>query len=124
MAEPVLHQLKISLPPDLLAFVQQQAALTDRTPSGFIRHVLAEQKRREPRPEATFPAPVFPGVPATVEGVAEAKQRVATMRQERDELRRRQRKYYGTTISEDERCDRLSADIELFEKGIVMAERM
>src|SRR5262245_46649338 len=124
MAEPVLQQLKISLPADLLAYVQQTAVRTDRTPSGVIRAWIAEQKRREPPPEGVFPAPVFPGVAATPEAVAEAKQRVAAMRQERDELRRRQRKYYGTTLSEDERCDRLSADIELTEKHLLVAERM
>jgi hypothetical protein len=50
-----LQQMKLSLPPDLLAYVQQQAALTDRTPSGMIRPWIAEQRRREPPPEGTFP---------------------------------------------------------------------
>jgi hypothetical protein len=124
MADPVLHQLKISLPPDLVAYVQQQAARTDRTPSGVIRHWIAEQKRREPPPEGVFPAPVLPGVAANPKAIAEAKKRVTALRQERDELRRRHRKYYGTTLEEDQRCDRLSMEIELTDKGIAMAERM
>jgi hypothetical protein len=50
-----LQQFKINLPPDLVAFVQREAARTDRTPSGMIRHWIAERRRTEPPPEAAFP---------------------------------------------------------------------
>jgi hypothetical protein len=38
-----LVQMKLSLPPDLVAYMEDQPARTDRTPSGVIRHWIAEQ---------------------------------------------------------------------------------
>ena len=119
-----LQQVIVMLPEPLVAFLKRAAEREDRTLSGALRRIVSEAARAEPRPAGMPDAPVLQGVSATPEGVAEAKQRVAAMRQERDELRRRQRKYFGTTLDEDQRCDRLSAEIELTEKHLVLAERL
>ena len=54
MPEP-LQQVNVSLPAALVAFIQRQAAQTDRTIGGMIRHLVAEAARREPSQEVTFP---------------------------------------------------------------------
>ena len=56
MAEP-LQQVNVSLPSALVAFIQRQAAQTDRTMGGMIRHLVAEAARREAPPEGAFRAP-------------------------------------------------------------------
>ena len=56
MPEP-LQQLNVSLPAALVAFIQRQAAQTDRTMGGMIRHLVAEAARREAPPEGEFLAP-------------------------------------------------------------------
>ena len=53
MPEP-LQQVNVSLPAALVAFIQRQAAQTDRTMGGMIRHLVAEAARREASPEGTF----------------------------------------------------------------------
>jgi hypothetical protein len=122
-----LIQLKLSLPPDLLAYVSAEAVRTDRTPSGIIRHWIAEQHRREPpRATASFPdafAPRVPAFPITPEGVAEAKERVAAMKKEREQILRRKARWQ-TTVDEDTRVDRLVAEIEIMSKRIASAEKM
>jgi len=50
MPEP-LQQVNVSLPAVLIAFIQRQAAQTDRTIGGMIRHLVAEAARREVPPE-------------------------------------------------------------------------
>ena len=55
MPEP-LQQVNVSLPAALVAFIQRQAAQTDRTMGGMIRHLVAEAARRETH-EGSFPAP-------------------------------------------------------------------
>jgi hypothetical protein len=126
MADPVLHQLKISLPPDLVAYVQQQAARTDRTPSGVIRHWIAEQKRREPPPEAVFPteiAPIIPAIPPTPEGIAAGKARIAKLREELQQIRLRQRMHADTAADED-RISRINLEIDVVSKAVAMVMRM
>ena len=56
MPEP-LQQVNVSLPAALVAFIQRQAAQTDRTMGGMIRHLVAEAARREVAPEGAFPTP-------------------------------------------------------------------
>ena len=55
MPEP-LQQVNVSLPAALVAFIQRQAAQTDRTIGGMIRHLVAEAARRQAPPEGVFPA--------------------------------------------------------------------
>jgi hypothetical protein len=45
------------MPAAFIAFVQRQAAQTDRTMGGMIRHLVAEAARREAPPEGAFLAP-------------------------------------------------------------------
>jgi hypothetical protein len=122
-----LQQLKITLPPDLLAYVQEQASRSDRTASGQVRHWIAEQKRREPPAErigvSDAFAPPVPAVPATVEGVAAARERLAALRDEEQKLRKRKSRW-ETTIDEDSRVDRIVAEVEVLSKRIAAAERM
>jgi hypothetical protein len=118
-----LVQLKLSLPPDLVAYVHQQAARTDRTPSGMVRHWISEQKRREPPREGVFDFPIIPSVPATLEGVAAAKERVAAMRAEQARIRRKKRTH-GTTADEDAKADRFIDEIATMEQRIALAEKM
>ena len=56
MPEP-LQQVNVSLPAALVAVIQRQAAHTDRTMGGMLRHLVAEAARREAPPEAAFAAP-------------------------------------------------------------------
>jgi hypothetical protein len=125
MPEP-LQQVCVSLPPNLVALVQRHASESDRTIGGMIRHVVAEWARSQPRAGTGFSdafAPPVPGVPATVEGIAAAKDRVAKLRQEQEQLRRRKARWQ-TTIDEDTRVDRLVAEIEIMDKRIALAEKM
>jgi hypothetical protein len=55
MPEP-LQQVNVSLPAALVAFIQRQAAQSDRTMGGMIRHLVAEAARRE-APEEALPTP-------------------------------------------------------------------
>jgi len=56
MPEP-LQQVNVSLPSTLVPFIQRQAAQTDRTMGGVIRHLVAEAARRYAQPEAPFATP-------------------------------------------------------------------
>ena len=56
MPEP-LQQVNVSLPAALVAFIQRQAAQTDRTMGGMIRHLVAEAARREAPPQGALLAP-------------------------------------------------------------------
>ena len=56
MPEP-LQQVNVSLPAALVAFIQRQAAQTDRTMGGMIRHVVAEWARHEAPTQGPFPQP-------------------------------------------------------------------
>jgi hypothetical protein len=121
-----LVQIKLSLPPDLFTYVQQEAVRTDRTASGQIRHWIAEQKRREPPPQTGFSnafAPPVPAVPATVEGIAAARERVVKLRQEEEQLRKRKARW-ETTVDQDTRVDRIVAEVEVLGKRIAAAEKM
>jgi hypothetical protein len=120
-----LVQLKLSLPPDLAAYVHQQAARTDRTPSGIIRHWIAEAQRREPPPEGPRTwGKELPGVAANPQAVAEAQERVAKLREEQAKIRRKQLHTFGTTASEDERFNELTGEIGITEQRIRLAEQM
>jgi len=50
-----LQQVNVSLPAALVAFIQRQAAQTDRTMGGMVRHLVAEAARRESPPEEPTP---------------------------------------------------------------------
>jgi hypothetical protein len=65
--------MKLSLQPELAAYVQDQAARNDRTPSGQIRAWISERRRREPPAETGMSdafAPQMAAFPATPEGIA------------------------------------------------------
>ena len=122
MPEP-LQQVCVSLPPNLVALVQRHASQTDRTLGGMIRHVVSEWARCQPQPEGVFPARMLPSVAANSQAIAEAKQRIAAMRKEQAQIRRRKRTH-GTTVGEDTRADEINFEIEITNKAIAMAERM
>jgi hypothetical protein len=121
-----LQQLKITLPPDLLAYVQEAAARTDRTPSGMVRHWISEQKRREPPPEAT---PVFANsitvapVALTPAGVVEGRARIVSLEREIEKRRARQQRHADVAGDED-RIGEILLEIDIIRKGIDMATRM
>jgi hypothetical protein len=126
MPDP-LQQVCVSLPPSLVALVQQHAAQTDRTIGGMIRHVVSEWARSQPRPETVgfsdaF-APPVPAVQATPEAIAAAKERLAELRDEQVKIRRRKARWEAT-VSDDARLDRLIAETEVLGKRIAAAERM
>jgi hypothetical protein len=122
MPDP-LQQICVSLPPNLIALVQRHASGSDRTIGGTIRHIVAEWARGQPPPEGVLTFPTLPGVPGTVEGIAEAKGRITAMRQEQDRIRRK-KSVYGTTVDEDTRHDRLNVEIGITNVRIAMAERL
>lgn len=122
-----LVQMKLSLPPELAAYVQDQAARSDRTPSGQVRHWISELRRREPPPERVGVsdafAPQVAAVPATPEGIAAAKERLAAMRKVQEQIRHRKR-LWQATVSDDARLDRLVAEVEVLGKRIAAAEQI
>jgi len=121
-----LLQMKLSLPRELAEYVHQQAARSDRTPSGMIRHWISEQRRREPSPDGTpvFPAGrIIPGVPATVDGIAAAKEHVVALLEEQKQLHRRKR-VSGTTVAEDTRADAITSEVGIINQRIAAAEKM
>ena len=119
-----LQQMKISLPADLFAFVQREASRSDRTPSGYIRHVLAEAKRHEPPGAPVFPVGrQFMPVPPTVEGIAAAKQHVDALRLEQEKIHRRKR-VSGTTVAEDTRADAITSEVGIINQRIAAAEKL
>jgi hypothetical protein len=124
MPEP-LQQVCVSLPPNLVALVQQHASVTDRTLGGMIRHVVSEWARSQPLPDGapTFPARVLPSVAANPQAIAEAKARVTAMREEQAQIRRK-KKIHGTTVAEDTRADEINFEIDLLTKRIALAEKM
>jgi hypothetical protein len=125
MAE-TLTQINVALPTHLVEFIRREAARQDHTLSGAIRHLISEAARREPPVETGMSdafAPPVPPFPATVEGIAAAKDRVAKLRQEEETLRRR-RARWQTTADEDRKVDRLVAEIEIMNKRIASAEKM
>jgi hypothetical protein len=121
MPDP-LQQVCVSLPPSLVALVQQHAAQTDRTIGGMIRHVVSEWARSQPPREGVFNFPTLPGVPATVEGVRAAEERIDAMRKEQDQIRRK-KKIHGTSVDEDARHDQLHFMIELTLSRLAAAQR-
>jgi hypothetical protein len=123
-----LIQMKLSLPPELAAYVHEQAARNDRTPSGQIRAWISERRRREPPPEGApvFPdalAPAVPGVKPDGRSIAEAKVRLGELEAERDRIKQKQRRW-SDTAADGARLDRLNAEVELFRKNIATAQRM
>jgi hypothetical protein len=122
-----LIQMKLSLPPELAAYVQDQAARSDRTPSGQVRHWISELRRREPPPERTGVsnefAPPVPAVKPDAQSIIEAKERLASLKAEREEILRRKR-LWQTTVNEDTRVDRIVAEVEVLGKRIAAAEKM
>jgi hypothetical protein len=120
-----LQQVIVMLPEPLVAFLKRAATREDRTLSGVLRHLVSEAARTEPPPQTGFSdafAPPVPSVPATVEGIAAAKERLAKLRHEQAQIRRRKARWQ-TTVDEDTRIDRLVAEIEIMGKQIAMAER-
>jgi hypothetical protein len=121
-----LQQVIVMLPEPLLAFLKRAAAREDRTLSGALRHLVSEAARAEPPAETGFPdaiAPPVPAVPATVEGIIAAKERLAELRAEQAKIARRKTRW-ETTVADDVRVDRIIAEIEVTRKAIAMAERM
>ena len=127
MAE-TLQQINVALPAHLVEFIRRQAARQDHTVSGAIRHILAEAARREPPPEGApvFPDALAPPVPAVkpdAQSIIEAKERLASLKAEREEILRRKR-LWQTTVNEDTRVDRIVAEVEVLGKRIAAAEKM
>jgi hypothetical protein len=121
-----LVQMKLSLPPELAAYVHDQAARSDRTPSGQVRHWISELRRREPPSQTGFSdafAPQVPAVKADPESIAEAKERLIQLRAEQDQIRKRKARWEAT-VSDDTRLDRLIAEVEVLGKRIKAAEQM
>src|SRR6516162_2968221 len=117
-----LQQVIVMLPEPLVAFLKRAAEREDRTISGALRHIVSEAARAEPPPEGVFDFPTLPGVPATPEGIAAAKARVAAMREEQAKIRRK-KKVHGTTVDEDTRHDRLHVEIGITNERIALAEK-
>jgi hypothetical protein len=123
---PPLQQVIVMLPEPLVAFLKRAAEREDRTISGALRHLVSEAARAEPAPAIGFPdafAPPVPAFPVTPEGIAAAKERVAAMRKEREQILKRKAKWQ-TTVDEDTKVDRLVAEIEILGKRIAAAEKM
>jgi hypothetical protein len=121
-----LEQRNVALPPTLCAFLERQARAEDRTVSGVIRRLIAEAARHEP----PAPAPSFPvleNVPHTAEGIATARARQATKREELARIEQRRRRVgAGGPISADGdmRASHLSHEIAIIDDQIAMAVRM
>jgi hypothetical protein len=122
MAE-AFQQINVALPTHLIEFIRRQAARQDHTVSGAIRHLISEAARREPPAEGKFDFPALPAVPATPEGIAAARERIAAMEAEQEKIRRK-KKVYGTTAAEDARHDALHFEIETTQHRLAMAENM
>jgi hypothetical protein len=95
----------------------------DRKLARALADVLVEATRPAKAPEGVWPARTLPSVAANPQAIAEAKQRVAAMHEERQKLIRRKRTH-GTTVAEDTRADELIGEIEIANKRIAFAERM
>jgi hypothetical protein len=121
------QQFNVLLPENLAGFLKTEAARRDFTISGLLRHYVSEAHRAAPREGApTFPdaiAPVVPAFPATPKGIAAAKERLAAMNKEREQILKRKARWQ-TTVDEDTKVDRLVAEIEVTSKRIEMAEKM
>ena len=95
----------------------------DRKLARAFADVLVEATRPEKPPEGTFPARELPGVAADPRSISEARQRLAALREERQQILRR-KSLWQTNASEDRRVDDLVAEIEVTSRRIEMAERM
>jgi hypothetical protein len=88
--------------------------------------LVSEAARAEPPAQTGFSdafAPPVPAVPATVEGIAAAKERLIKLRAEQDQIRKRKARWEAT-VSDDARLDRLIAEVEVLGKRITAAEQM
>jgi hypothetical protein len=122
-----LAQVKLSLSPELVAYVQAEAARTDRTPSGYIRHVLAEHKRTAPPsdPGGCMGAHTLPNIPATPEGIAAAEAIISDLEAEETRLVELQNASPPrSTATNAARLDRLRGDLIVLRQRYVMACRM
>jgi hypothetical protein len=83
-----LQQLKLLLPPDLIRYVHQEAARTDRTPSGMIALDRGTATPRATPAGGRVSIPDAPECCGHTEGIAEAKARLAKLGDEQQQLRR------------------------------------
>ena len=116
--------VNISLPAELVALLRDAAAREDRTPSGQIRHLVAQTVRQAPPPPPQ--RKVLQNVEWTPAGIAAAKARVAKLKQRHDALlaRSRQPLYEPTPATDDDEIRRLSVELEFTERQVALAERM
>jgi hypothetical protein len=118
------QQFNVLLPENLAGFLKREAAKRDFTISGLLRHYVSEACRAAPSQGApTFPAKELPGVAADPKSISEARQRLASLKKEREEILKRKGRWQ-TNASEDRRVDDLVAEIEVTARRIEMAERM
>jgi hypothetical protein len=123
---PQLQQVIVMLPEPLTAFLKRAAEREDRTLSGVLRHLVSEAARVEPPPAGAPwvpPGPTIPGVAATPEGIAQAKEHIAALLEEQKQLHRRKR-VSGTTVAEDTRADQITMIVGVMGQRIASAEKM
>jgi hypothetical protein len=123
---PQLQQVIVMLPEPLVAFLKRAAEREDRTLSGARRHLISEAARAEPPPAGAPwipPGPTIPGVSPTPEGIAQAKEHIAALRREQDQIRRRKRTH-GTTVAEDTRSDEITMIVGVMSQRIAAAEKI
>jgi hypothetical protein len=115
--------MKISLPSDLASYVRRAAGREDRTISGLIRRLVAEAARLEAPPAA--PKNVLQHVPATSEGIAEGKARLAALEQRRDAIVARSRRglHEPTPATDDIEFRELIGHIDWLRAEIAMSEK-
>ncbi len=129
MEVPPMDHIKISLPPQLRDFVQRQAAEGHRSFAGQIRFLLDEAARRAngvahsplpPAPTSSFP--VLPNVEGNLASIADARDRIAQMHQERAQIEQRRRAYNGSAV-DDRRDAELASLLRFVERQIELAEQ-
>jgi hypothetical protein len=123
---PQLQQVIVMLPEPLVAFLKRAADREDRTLSGALRHLVSEAARVEPSPAGApwVPSgPTIPGVVATSEGIAQAKEHIAALLEEQKQIHRRKR-IHGTTVAEDARADQITMIVGVMGQRIAEAEKI
>jgi hypothetical protein len=119
MAE--MEQLSVKLPGDLVAFLQRVARRDDRTPTGVIRHLVAEAARLEPPAETQPFGSVLPNVAGNAESIAEARALISQMRTRQARLARLGGE---ASAASDMECEKLKFEVEILEERVKQAEKM
>jgi hypothetical protein len=120
-----LEQITIALTPELRAFVNREAERESRTVAGQIRHLVVEAYRRagSPPPSNHSPPPALPNVDSKPESIADARGRIAELKNEQLRLQRK-RRARDSSAADDAILDALPGKIRFVEDQVAMAERM